>query len=723
MSKNFQYPQPEPSSSTQFVGYDEQGRRRIRLKVPKRAHKNFESTNLPSSESYPLRSAQVIVDSSNGDPMRVPQKSNNQKTDSVYSYSNTPIDYSYTNSQYSNEKSNDVPSTTGSYQTAASSVSGTVPSYSTFTYYSNTGSYSTYSSSTDNTQGNTQTTAVSGPNTYTRIRVKVKKNKDGTKTIIGPAKGGVAKPIYTREDPNYRAPELPPHTQNERYVRGLTSISSEDPAKNSAVLDLDLKINNAVPYQDEINRHFFNAVPKKSPQIGDGDEALPENFRVSIPYNSRFMDATDTTMLDSTTLDTMTTESSTLDSFRTVVSRDMPSYWDQNKDAAPARAKLFIQDTPDFIDDQEIENFMQEEQRKREEEEQKRLQDEADKIAYRELAEAAERRRLHDEEEEQATPWADLLKEKPWKFVPRTKRMHVAPFDSIDESDAAYKFNEMRTSVPGRVNEYGIYMPNSEVSYAVYYPQPNTQGGVAPPPPPPQYVPQDSQTNPHETTDTESMLNPPNQSFEIPPYNPYQYGKVNPVMPTVNIPLHYQRDNDSSQLYHVDNDEQRKSSANQPPQYAYNVNNKPQPIRPDNNQLVSASQYNRSQKVSGTTKNAPPPPPQAKPDTESGSYQPISYSYETATDAKSKQSKQKQAASTNSTSGQYSYTYNDEEEEEEEDDNEEEEVVDQHEIEYSDSSESKPQKKKVPKQIIEEYEEEEDEEEEEIHEIKEVIEK
>ena len=706
MNKNFRYAQPEPDSSAQVVGYDEQGRRRIRLKVPKKVHKNPESTYLPSSESYPLRPAQMVLDSSNADPVRPPQKTNNQKNESDYSYSYTPIDYSYSSAQYSNEKSNEAPSTTCSYQTLASSVSGTVPSYTTFSYYSNTGSYS----STQSQQGNTQTTAVSGPNTYTKIRVKVKKNKDGTKTIIGPAKGGVAKPVYTREDPHYRAPELPPHTQNERYVRGLTSISSEDPEKNSAVLDLDLKINNAVPYQDEINRHFFNAVPKKAPQIGDGADALPENFRVSIPYNSRFMDANDTTMIDSTTLDTMTTESTQLDSFRTVVSRDMPSYWDQNKDAEPARAKLFIQDNADYIDNDEIENFRREEERQR-------LEEEANRVAIREMAEAIERKRLHDEEEEEGTPWADLLKEKPWKFMPRTKRMHVAPYDSIDDSAASYKFSEMR-STTGRVNEYGIYMPDSEAQYAVYYPPNGKLSDVqrrAPPTPPYQPDQESTESRSTDTTDTASMLKQ-NQSFEIPPYNPYQYNQVKPVMSPVHIPLPYQRDNDSSQFYHVGNENQRQSN---PPNY-YQVNNQP----------GSANQYNRAKK-SSSTRNAPPPPPQARSDSQSHPESTSNYSYyeeedniEYSTESSSRpkpqkkqqkpvQPQQKKSApkpKPKPESSSYAYEEDEEEEPLEEEENRE--------YEYSNSSDSKPRPKKQPKVIEQEYPDyEEEEEEEEIVEI------
>ena len=702
MNKNLPYPQEGPQRGPKVVGFDEQGRRRIRMRVPKRVHHYVNSSNTFSSTSFPYKEMELSIESSHANPLALPpQPTNSNISDQSY----TTGSYSTYSTEQTNilntEEKNSLPTTGVTYQTRATSVSETVPSYSTFSYYSDTNSDS-YQSQT----GNTQTTAISGPNSYTRLRVKVKKNKDGTKTIIGPAKGGVAKPSYAKEDPHYRAPELPPRTENERHVRGLTSISQEEEVRDSNLFDLDLKINNAVPYQDEINRHFFNAVSKKQPKIGDveNDNALPENFRVNIPYNSRFMDAQDTTMIESTTLDSMTLESSTADSFRTVVSRDLPSYWDPNKDVNPAKPKLFIQDEANYIDNEEIEKY-------REEEERKRLQDEADKIAVREVAEATERRRKFDEEEEEGTPWHDLFKEKPWKFIPRTKRMHIAPFDSIDESTAPYTFNSQKPVQIDGLNEYGIYIPSEHPSYP-----PATAQSIDIPP-----VSEPHDPNPAtvslESNDSNEMLTPPQQTYEIPVYNPYQYSQIQPVMPQVQIPPPYQRDNDSSQFYHLPQNQSQNETLN-----------KHSSSRPSNQQFnqdlthpVSANQLKKTERQS--TKQTPSqqkapeqiyPEPMDQPLKQSATSKRQTIPSGKPSNSMNIQQKTTAPNQTNGKKTPYSGYYYEEEEEEEE------EEEDQIEIQYSDS-EDKPKPKKQPK-IIEKYDEEEEEEEEEVVEDVQIIE-
>ncbi|EAY04206.1 hypothetical protein TVAG_298260 [Trichomonas vaginalis G3] len=271
-------------------------------------------------------------------------------------------------------------------------------------------SYSTYGTSVTLSKDSEKTPVES---TESRIRVRVHRNANGKKIILGPSKHQsksrkLPNPNFDDLDPHYRYYENPPPRDIDHYVHDITNPTGK-PLDENDVKPLDLKVNHALPY-----KHIgsVNAVQPKKKSGKKGQVEFPENFRVNIPANSRFLGSNYTTYTHST-IESRTTD--TIESSnRSIVSRDL-----QFTESAQ-RPNLQIASTVLYVDGSQLANP-------------------PPPPSSSSTIEAGFRYPQTEEEEEKFV-WIQKFKEQPQLFMPRKFRMHVAPFD--DEREEPYFYRE-----------------------------------------------------------------------------------------------------------------------------------------------------------------------------------------------------------------------------------------------------------------------------------------
>ncbi|EAX90915.1 hypothetical protein TVAG_469900 [Trichomonas vaginalis G3] len=430
--------QPNPINQADVVGYDLQGNRRIRVRVPKRQRNIFDqSLSTTADAKIPTR----IIETDTSIAIEVPKYHPPQKEREIPQPSQSqPYSYTTQSQNTTTETKNNI-TPEGSY----------VNSYSTF---STDVTLITNTVPPEQSTG-TYSTMMERPNGPTRVRVKVRKNKDGSRTVIGPAPQREPNSAFNSLDPQYRDRELPPRAQNDRIVEEingekLKAIDSQE------VKTLDLKVNHAVPYQ---HVGVFNAVSgKKITNPGP----IPENYRADIPYNSRFIGNNDTTTMDSnTTLESQTIETQESTNL-SVVSRDLPTYWQSEKDIDEDFIKLEIgHGTYEYLNDEMIRGINEEKELQRiQDEENEKMRLRELEIEKREIAKRQQDWEQQEINEREGTPWMDLFNNKKWMFIPRNRRMHQVPITNVEDdvinTDVSYD--------SGNLTAYGIYMPDNTPS-------------------------------------------------------------------------------------------------------------------------------------------------------------------------------------------------------------------------------------------------------------------
>lgn len=427
---------PTPVNENNVVGYDEQGNRRVRVRVPKNKRSTAGNSISTTAEmKIPERILETDTTASEKLPRyrvktnEIPQPSETQP----YSYSTKPE-----TTETTVTPNNITPD--GSY----------IDSYSTFS----SGVTLITNTVPPETTVNTYTTMVERPNGITRVRMKVRKNKDGSRTIIGAAPRE-QNPAFNNMNPNYRDRDLPPKRENDRVVEEINGEKLYA-ADSEAVRPLNLNINHAVPYQQSGAYNYVANRNALNPQ------QFPENFRVNIPANSRFAGTDATTMESATTLESDENDQNlTESSFKTTVSRDLPTFWQSENDIDDDFIKLEIgAGTYTYLDDELIrQNLERQEQEEIERERQRQIAIAERNALYEELSkrQIAQSAPTIDD----TTPYYDMLKEKPWKFIPRNRRMHNLPPSAEFELDTNVSYES------ANLTAYGIYMPSAESSLTI----------------------------------------------------------------------------------------------------------------------------------------------------------------------------------------------------------------------------------------------------------------
>lgn len=306
-------------------------------------------------------------------------------------------------------------------------------------------SYSTFGTSLVPDSSSEKKSENSVPaSTESRIRVRVHRNADGKKIILGPSKNKNRKipyPNYDDVDPHYRYFEHPPIRNIDRYVDDLHQPQGK-PLDSDDVKLLDLNVNHAIPY-----KHIgaVNTVQSKKSKLNDPN-VFPDNFRVQIPANSRFIGNNYTTTMTHSTIES-TTRDTSRDSFRTVVSRDIES------SEISQKPELRIGSEIQHIDGSNLAN---------------------PPVLERGIPDSLEYGFKYPativETTEDSYPAIEKFKERPQLFMPRKFRMHVAPFDDYNEE---YFYQDQPNFLGAEfntdsVNTY-VFHPKQEPENVQYY--------------------------------------------------------------------------------------------------------------------------------------------------------------------------------------------------------------------------------------------------------------